>query len=72
MLRLPADVRPTRQSVNLTVNPREEKFSGVVEIDITMKSAMQTVWLNATNLSIREATLVVSGLYGPFARCAWD
>jgi aminopeptidase N len=60
-LRLPGDVRPTRQSVELTINPREEKFSGVVDIELTMKSAVQTIWLNGSSLSIREATLHTNG-----------
>ena len=64
-LRLPADVRPTRQSVELTINPREEKFSGVVDIDVTLRSAAPTIWVNGTNLSVREATLSMSGQNRP-------
>lgn len=60
-LRLPGDVRPTRQAIDLTINPREEKFSGVVDIDVTMRSAAPVIWLNAMSLSVHDATLTTAG-----------
>jgi alanyl aminopeptidase len=56
-LRLPTDVRPTRQSVVLTVDPRGEKFAGMVEIEIVVQTTTPTLWLNGTNLAVRDASL---------------
>ena len=60
-LRLPGDVVPTRQAVSLTLDPRAETFSGTVDIDVTVRAAAETIWLNARDLAIRTATLETAG-----------
>lgn len=60
-LRLPDTVRPTRQSVALTLDPAAEQYSGVVEIDLEIKAATSTIWLNAVGLTVREAALTSNG-----------
>jgi alanyl aminopeptidase len=56
-LHLPGDVRPIRQSVDLDLDPSLETYSGSVEIDLDVAREARVVWLNASGLSIREATL---------------
>jgi cytosol alanyl aminopeptidase len=59
--RLPDEVRPVRQAVRLAIDPREEAFSGIVDIDVAVRSPVEAIWLHATGLSIRDATLDISG-----------
>lgn len=56
-LRLPDDVRPVRYAVELTLIPGEPQFSGSIDIDVTVAKATDLIWLNATELTIREATI---------------
>jgi cytosol alanyl aminopeptidase len=57
VLRLPGDVRPVRQSVDLDLDPGREPYSGTVEIDLDVVREAGVVWLNASGLSIRQALL---------------
>jgi aminopeptidase N len=54
--RLPTGVRPTAESVELTLDPREEKFSGRVVIDVALDKPTAVVWLHAQGLAIRRAS----------------
>src|SRR5437762_3386357 len=54
--RLPDDVRPTRYRLELVVDPRGERFSGVVEIAIRLERPRRTVWLHARGLAVQEAS----------------
>ena len=56
-LRLPANVRPVRQAVDLTLDPALEAFSGSAEIDLELKEPLRVLWLNAAQLKVKEATL---------------
>jgi len=56
-LRLPADLRPVRQAVDLTLDPTLETFSGSAEIDLELKQPLRVLWLNAAQLAVKEATL---------------
>jgi alanyl aminopeptidase len=56
-LRLPASPRPTRYAVELSLDPAADAFDGVAEIDVTLDAPAETIWLNATELTIAEATL---------------
>ncbi len=56
-LRLPGDVRPLRQSVELVLDPAAESFSGSVEIEIEVLRPAAVVWLNATRLELTAASL---------------
>jgi alanyl aminopeptidase len=40
------------------VDPREDDFSGVTEIDVTFNEARDQVWLHGKNLQVSEAWLV--------------
>ena len=56
-LRLSADIRPTRYAADLTAVPGTATFSGVLDIDIALAKPASLVWLNATDLSIEQATV---------------
>ena len=56
-LRLPGDVRPLRQSVELVLDPAAETYSGSVEIELSVLRPVAVVWLNATRLELKGAAL---------------
>ena len=56
-LRLPNVARPLRYTIDLTVDPAQETFSGHVDIQIEMARPVTTLWLNGTDLEISQATL---------------
>jgi alanyl aminopeptidase len=56
-LRLPGDVRPVRQAVELVVDPAVESFSGTTEIELEVLRPAPVVWLNATGLQLSSAAL---------------
>lgn len=56
-LRLSADVvAPTRYTLDLNVDPRQETFSGTVSIEIDIKAATSTIQLHGGDLTIKEAS----------------
>src|SRR5512143_1905592 len=60
-LRLPADVRPVRQAVELTLDPGREGYSGVVDIELEVTRQAPLLWLNATSLKVTAASLGPAG-----------
>jgi alanyl aminopeptidase len=64
-LRLPEGVRPVRQSVDLDLDPGRESYSGTVEIDLDLAREASVVWLNASGLVVREASIGRPGAPGP-------
>jgi alanyl aminopeptidase len=60
-LRLPAHVRPTGYTVELTLDPAVPVFQGVVDMDLEVKEATDALWLHGRYLTVREATLTVDG-----------
>src|SRR6476661_6661340 len=54
-LRLPTDVRPTRYTVELTIDPTQEQLSGVADIELQVQKPVDVLWLNATDLKITKA-----------------
>ena len=59
--RLPTAVAPVRYSLNLTVVPDQDAFTGAVDIDLNFKEASPVLWLNAEKLTVRDATLTWNG-----------
>jgi alanyl aminopeptidase len=59
-LRLGASVRPLREAVDLRIVPSAERFSGTVDIDLELREATSTVWLNGTGLEVSAARLEFS------------
>ncbi len=56
-LRLDPRVRPTRYSANLTVDPAASQFVGTIDIELTLPESTSLIWLNAGDLTVKEATL---------------
>jgi cytosol alanyl aminopeptidase len=54
-LRLPGDVRPVRQSVELTLVPTQEIFGGKTKIDVSITQSTSVIWLNNDGLTIEKA-----------------
>jgi len=56
-LRLGDSVRPTHYSIELTLEPGKDTFTGVADIDVDVREPRDTVWLNAVALEIRDASI---------------
>src|SRR5688572_22652845 len=57
VLRLPGDVVPIRYALELTVVPAQPTASGTISIATEVLEPTRIVWLNATELTIGNATL---------------
>jgi alanyl aminopeptidase len=56
-LRLGHDVEPRRTSLDLTLDPARDSFSGSITIDLNVNRAVDHFWLNATDITISSAQL---------------
>jgi cytosol alanyl aminopeptidase len=56
-LRLPDDIRPIKYAADLTLIPGEKTFSGAIDIDVALAKPASLIWLNATELTIQQATI---------------
>jgi alanyl aminopeptidase len=56
-LKLDDSVRPVRYSADLTLLTDSPAFSGSVDIDIELRSPTGLIWLNATDIIIRQANV---------------
>ncbi len=61
IFRLPSDVRPTRQRVELEVVPERASFSGRVEIALELDRPRQDLWVSARELTLSRGTLITGG-----------
>jgi alanyl aminopeptidase len=57
--RMPEGVRPTAYKLELTVDPRQERFSGEVEIALVLDAPARRMWLNGQGLSVKQAQLAL-------------
>ncbi len=62
---LDAGVRPERYRVELTVDPRQETFSGLVEIDVALTEPTQQLWLRGHGLRVQGASVSARGTTRP-------
>ena len=60
-LRLPRDVVPLRYEPRLTIDPAVDRFDATVDIVVRVERATDVVWLNARNITLREAKAVIGG-----------
>jgi alanyl aminopeptidase len=70
--RLPGDVRPTRESVELEVVPDREGFSGRVEIALELSQPRSELWISSRGLTLGEGTLNMGGERLPLTADADD
>jgi alanyl aminopeptidase len=61
-LRLPTTVRPTGNTVELTIDPTIEDFSGSITTTITVDEPTSVIWLNGDELQLSAATATVGGV----------
>jgi alanyl aminopeptidase len=55
------EVSPTRYRVELTLNPDQPQFAGVIQIGLDVRKPLQTLWLNATAIAVEQASLTAAG-----------
>jgi alanyl aminopeptidase len=54
-------VRPVRYRLNLTIISQKDTFTGKIEIDLDIRKPLDTIWLNARDLTFDSARLTVGG-----------
>jgi cytosol alanyl aminopeptidase len=55
------DVSPTHYQAELNLNPDQQQFSGTIQIGLDVRKPLTTLWLNASNLAIGQASLTAAG-----------
>jgi alanyl aminopeptidase len=56
--RLPASVAPKSYDAELSIDPAQPTFSGTITIHMRIEQPVDTLWLNATKLTLHEAKLL--------------
>jgi aminopeptidase N len=60
-LRLPPTATPTRAAVTLTIKPTASDLEGEIDLDLVVNEPTDLLWLNASQLEVREARLEAGG-----------
>jgi len=60
-LQLPSQTRPSHESLLLTIDPAQERFSGVAEILVTLEKPRSVLWLHGQGLHVTRATVAAQG-----------
>jgi cytosol alanyl aminopeptidase len=68
-LRLPGDVHPTAEAIELTIDPEHDGFSGKADIDVELTQPRQSMWLHGRGLHVTSASVTPEG--GPSAVATW-
>ena len=55
--KLPADVRPTRYTLSLQIDPGKERFSGTSEIEVQLDRPRSVLWLHGADLHVTSASV---------------
>ena len=71
-VRLPADTRPTAESLELHIDPKQDRFSGVADIAVTLDHARSVVWLHGKGLHVTRATATLDGQSGAPKVGTWE
>jgi aminopeptidase N len=56
-LRLPGDVRPTRNDLELTIVPTADRVAGAIHIEAVVVRPTRVVWLDASGIDVRDARI---------------
>ncbi|HEY2735799.1 MAG TPA: hypothetical protein VGI70_17500, partial [Polyangiales bacterium] len=62
--RLPSAVRPLAYALDLRVFPKEERFSGQVQITLELETSRRSIWLHGKGLHVSSVKATVSGAPG--------
>ncbi|HEX3473716.1 MAG TPA: hypothetical protein VHT91_01680, partial [Kofleriaceae bacterium] len=68
--RLPAGVRPTRESLALDIDPAADRFSGTAEIALHLDQPRARIWLHGRGLAVRSAGFVLGS--GAEVAASWE
>jgi cytosol alanyl aminopeptidase len=60
-LRLPGDIRPTAEAIELQIDPSRDRFSGAVDIDVTLDRPRAVIWLHGREMNVTSATVTPAG-----------
>jgi cytosol alanyl aminopeptidase len=60
-LRLPETVSPVSYRVQLKLDPAQPSFSGSITIRVNVKTAADTIWLNANHINVDQAWFEAGG-----------
>ncbi len=60
-LRLPGSVQPVHYQAELTIDPAADTFAGTLDIELRVGEKTSLLWLNATELTIRDASVTSGG-----------
>lgn len=55
------DISPTHYQATLDLDPAKPSFSGTIAIEVAIRKAAQTVWLNANKIKVLEASATAAG-----------
>ncbi|PWT87725.1 MAG: hypothetical protein C5B54_11825 [Acidobacteria bacterium] len=58
--RLPGDVVPHNYQLSLTIDPTQDKFSGLVRIDLEFKKDLSGFWMHGQGLNVKESNLTLA------------
>jgi alanyl aminopeptidase len=64
-LRLGDNVRPVHYAIDLTLAPDQDTFEGKADIDVSVGAPSSLIWLNATQIEIRQAAFEAAGATMP-------
>ncbi len=68
--RLPNDVTPTAYALVLDVDPRQERFSGEVRIDVRIDAPRRVIWMHGLGLDVRTAAARLPS--GEIVPASWE
>ncbi len=57
---LPDNVNPTEYRLHMTIDPDQDGYSGVVEIDVNIRQATKHIWLHGKNMTVSEGTIALA------------
>lgn len=58
---LPTNAAPKSYRIDLTIDPSRDAFDGWARIDVEMSTPSATIWLNAKDLTVEEASVEAGG-----------
>ncbi len=70
LLRLPSDVRPLDEAIELHVDPKQERFSGIVDITVQLDAPRGVIWLHGKDMKVARATVTPEG--GTAIPATWE
>jgi len=58
---LPGDAVPTNHIIDMTIDPDRPTFSGTARIEVRLLKPQATIWVNATDITVKEASVEIGG-----------